>query len=58
MRSHPSVVHDGAPGAHVPHRDRYKPLLRLVAVPDWRPDGDATAGDRPTPLLAAVARKP
>jgi hypothetical protein len=30
----------------------------LVAVPDWRPDGDATAGDRPTPLLAAAARKP
>ena len=30
----------------------------LVAVPDWRPDGDGPRGDRATPLLAAVARKP
>jgi hypothetical protein len=29
----------------------------LVAVPDWRPDGDSRGRGRPTPLLAAVARK-
>ena len=29
----------------------------LVAVPEWRPDPDTPAPARPTPLLAAVARK-